>query len=117
MSEENASIQSDPVSFVMDGNGEIVEWQPAAEALFGWARDEAVGRRLSALMIPEHQREAHEQGLKRFLSAGVGKLLNKPLRLNVMHRDGHLFDVDFQIGAEQGAAGFRFPTRTRAVTT
>jgi len=117
MSEDKSSIESDPVSFVMDGNGEIVEWQPAAEALFGWSRTEAVGRRLSALMIPEHQREAHEQGLRRFLSAGVAKLLNKPLRLNVMHHDGHLFEVDFQIGAEQSASGYRFPTRTRAVKT
>ena len=100
----------------MDGSGVIVEWQPAAETLFGWTRSDAVGRRLSALMIPEHQREAHEHGLKRFLSAGVGKLLGKPLRLSVMHRDGHLFDVDFQINAEQSASGYRFPTRTRAVT-
>jgi PAS domain S-box-containing protein len=103
------------VSFVMDGNGEIVEWHPAAEALFGWTRDEAIGRRLSELMIPAHQREAHEQGLKRFLSMGTQKLLYRPLRLTVVHRDGHQFEADFQIGAEQDATGHRFPAKTSAV--
>jgi phosphoserine phosphatase RsbU/P len=108
-------LAHEPVAFVMDAGGEIVDWTSAAEALFGWTRAEAVGRKLSALIIPAHQRDAHEQGLKYFLSSGKGKLLGRLLKLTVVHRDGHEFEAEFHIGAEQEASGYRFPARTRAL--
>jgi PAS domain S-box-containing protein len=110
------SLDESPVAFVMDGGGLMVEWNGPAEAAFGWSRSEALGRRLSELIIPEDQREAHEHGLKRFLEAGKGKLLDRPLTLAVMHRDGRKFNVEFKIGAESAAGVFRFPTRLRVVT-
>ena len=109
-------LSLEPVAFVMDADGEIVDWTSAAEALFGWTRAEALGRRLSALMIPAHQREAHEQGLKYFLSSGKGKLLGRLLKLTVLHRDGHEFAAEFHIGSEQQGSTYRFPTRTRPAT-
>jgi PAS domain S-box-containing protein len=102
-----------PVAFVMDGGGVVVEWNAPAEAAFGWARSEALGRKLSALIIPEEHRDAHEQGLKRFLEAGKGRLLDRPLVLSVVHRDGRRFNAEFKIGAESGADGYRFPTKLR----
>ncbi len=99
----------------MDGGGLIVEWNSPAEAAFGWPRSEALGHKLSALIIPEEQREAHELGLKRFLEAGKGRLLDRPLVLSVVHRDGHSFKAEFKIGAESAGDGYRFPTKFRAI--
>ena len=118
MSERSKStdtLDQSPVAFVMDGGGLIVEWNRPAEAAFGWPRAEALGQRLSALIIPEENREAHEQGLKRFLEAGKGRLLDRPLTLSVVHRDGRKFNAEFKIGAESGADGYRFPTRLRTL--
>lgn len=109
------SLDESPVAFVMDGSGMIVEWNDPAEAAFGWSRSEALGRKLSKLIIPEEHREAHEQGLKRFLKAGKGQLLGRPLVLSVVHRDGRRFDAEFKIGAESVGEGYRFPTRLRAM--
>jgi PAS domain S-box-containing protein len=109
------TIDQSPVAFVMNDGGLIVEWNAPAEAAFGWPRSEAVGQRLSALIIPEEQREAHEMGLKRFLQAGKGRLLDRPLTLSVMHRDGRKFEAEFKIGAESAADGYRFPTRLRTI--
>ena len=44
----------------MDAKGRIVEWNPAAEQTFGYAREEAIGRSLAELMIPERLRQAHK---------------------------------------------------------
>jgi PAS domain S-box-containing protein len=110
-SKSAGNIDGSPVAFVMDGAGFVVEWNPAAESAFGWPRSEAVGRKLSALIIPEEQREAHEQGLKRFLESGKGKLLDRPLVLSVVHRDGRRFKAEFKIGSEAGTDGHRFPTK------
>jgi len=41
---------------VMNADGEIVGWNPAAEALFGWPVEEAVGRRVMDLIVPEQLR-------------------------------------------------------------
>jgi PAS domain S-box-containing protein len=97
-------------AFVMDGNGIVVEWGAQAEATFGWSRDQAVGRRLSELVIPERHRASHEAGLKRFLTAGRGALLDRPLELAMLHRDGREFSLAIRIGSEKTPDGFRFPT-------
>jgi PAS domain S-box-containing protein len=108
-------LDESPIAFVMDGAGLIVEWNAPAEAAFGWPRAEALGRKLSVLIIPEEHREAHEQGLKRFLEAGKGRLLDRPITLSVVHRDGRRFNAEFKIGAESAADGYRFPTRLRTI--
>jgi PAS domain S-box-containing protein len=58
--EEAALLQSiiesspDPV-IITDGRGRCSRWNPAAERLFGWARDEALGAPLTVLVPPEEQ--------------------------------------------------------------
>ena len=54
----------------MDAAGVITEWNVQAEQMFGWPRQEAIGRLLSATIIPAQHREAHERGLRHFLAAG-----------------------------------------------
>src|SRR3989338_3395489 len=81
----------------MDAAGIITGWNPHAEKTFGWAREEAVGRMMSETIIPLQYREAHKQGLKRFLSAGEGPILNSRIELSALHRDGHEFPVELAV--------------------
>ncbi len=104
------TADSSAPAFVMDGDGNVVDWSAQAEAVFGWTRAEAVGRRLSELVIPLRHRASHEAGLKRFMAAGRGALLDRPLELDMLHRDGHEFKLSIRIGSEQTASGIRFPT-------
>ena len=55
----------------------ITYWNPRAEAIFGWTRTEALGRRVGDLIIPERYREAHRRGLKHFMATGEGPVLNR----------------------------------------
>jgi diguanylate cyclase (GGDEF)-like protein/PAS domain S-box-containing protein len=48
---------------VVDAPGRVTEWNPEAEALFGWLRAEALGRPLSELVVPPRHRELYEQHL------------------------------------------------------
>ena len=61
----------------MDVDDVITYWNPRAEAIFGWGREEALGRRLGDLIIPERYREAHSRGLARFLATGEGPVLDR----------------------------------------
>lgn len=68
MSEERLRLVLDTVqeAFVaIDADGVITAWNPEAESTFGWSRDEAVGGRLSEMIIPPEYREAHKKGLRR----------------------------------------------------
>jgi len=110
MSNATSEAAADP-AFVMDGGGMIVEWNIRAEETLGWPRAEAIGRRLSELVIPERHRAAHEAGLKYFMRGGSeGAFLNRPLDITMLHRDGREFPVSIRIGSEETPAGRRFPT-------
>jgi PAS domain S-box-containing protein len=81
----------------MDADGQIIEWNQQAEALFGWTRREAVGQCLANLVIPEPFRSAHQQGLKRFLAGGDAGLLSKRLEVSGLRRDGTEFPIELTI--------------------
>jgi diguanylate cyclase (GGDEF)-like protein/PAS domain S-box-containing protein len=83
----------------MDGGGFITDWSPQAESIFGWPRTEAVGRVLADTIIPERYRQAHWQGLQRFLETGEGPVLGKRVEITALHRDGYEFPVEMTISS------------------
>ena len=83
----------------MDGGGFITDWNPQAEETFGWLREEALGRVLAETIIPERFRDAHLQGLEKFLETGKGPVLGKRLELAALHRDGHEFPIELTISS------------------
>jgi PAS domain S-box-containing protein len=101
--------------FVMDGEGNIVEWDAASEAIFGWTRSEALGTKLSDLIIPEHQRALHEYGLTRYKATGQGKFIGKPLQIVTLNRSGAEIPISISISMEREGDGYRFPTIARVV--
>jgi len=79
---------------VIDSDGSVLDWNPRAEGMFGWARQEAVGRDLAGLVIPESLREAHRQGLRRIPRTGEARILNRVVELSALRRDGSEFPVE-----------------------
>jgi PAS domain S-box-containing protein len=84
---------------LMDSRGLILSWNPRAEALFGWTRQEAVGRRMVELIVPERYRDAHARGLARYLATGEGPILNRPVELGALRRDGSEFPAALRVSA------------------
>ncbi len=86
----------DPV-IVMDPDGSVVEWNHQAEAAFGWTREEAIGRSLATLIVPEHLRDAHTAGLRRYLATGERKILNTRIEVEALRRNGTTFPIELAI--------------------
>ena len=82
---------------LMNAEGRIVEWNSQAEELFGWTRNEAVGRYLAETIIPEKNRASHTMGLKRFLAGGGGPILNRRIELAALRRSGSEFPVELVV--------------------
>jgi len=100
----------------MDAGGLIIDWNPRAEAIFGWSRDETEGRDLAETIIPERDREAHRRGLERFLATGEGPILGQTLELSALHREGHEFPVELTISPLQTEDGCSFNAFVRDIT-
>lgn len=93
-------IAFDPVC-VMDVDGIIVGWNDHAADCFGWRADEALGQRLSEMIIPSALRPAHERGLARYLATGEEVVLNRSIEVTACNRDGVEFPVELSITATQ----------------
>lgn len=81
----------------MNQDGRVLEWNPAAERLFGCLRDEAVGRDLADLIIPPSLRAVHRLGLARYLETGEGPVLQKRIEISAMRSDGTKFPIELAI--------------------
>jgi PAS domain S-box-containing protein len=92
----------------MDGDGRITEWNRQAELIFGWPRDEVLGRSVAETVIPERLRQDHWRGLDLFLRTGQGPVLGKRLELSALRRDGTEFPVEITIWDIPTEGGHRF---------
>ncbi|WP_449064584.1 ATP-binding protein [Planomonospora algeriensis] len=84
----------------MDAEGAVTEWNAAAERLSGRPRAEALGRRMSDLIIPPRLRQAHERSLRRVRETGGSALAGRRLELAAVDRDGREFPVELAIQAD-----------------
>lgn len=102
-------IDSSHAAFVeMNESGMITDWNIEAERTFGWTRAEALGRLMADTIIPPSQRQAHYEGMARFLNTGAVRILGKRVELQALHRSGKEFSVEVIISAIKSESGTSF---------
>jgi PAS domain S-box-containing protein len=77
-----------------DGEGRIVSFNPAAEAMFGLPASRAVGLLVADVMIPARDRAAHIAGMHRLAEGGPPRSLSRRLELRAMRSDGGEFPIE-----------------------
>lgn len=82
---------------IMDAEGIVTEFNPAAESLFGYSRDEAMGKPLATLIIPPRLQALHTEGIKRYLDTREPHVLNKRVEMPAMRRDGTEFPAEIAV--------------------
>lgn len=97
-SRKSAMLQSALDGVVsIDDEGTIIEFNPAAEKMFGYGRAEAVGREMAELIVPPRLRDAHRQGLARYLETGKARVLDRLVELTAVDVGGREFPVEVSI--------------------
>lgn len=82
---------------MIEGNGNVVAFNPAAEQLLGWQAHEIIGRNVSTLMPAPH-RQAHDGYLQHHLATGHTNVIGSGREVQAQHKDGHLIDVRLAVG-------------------
>lgn len=100
----------------IDEDGHILEFNPAAERTFGWSRAEAVGRRMSDLIVPSHHRPGHDRGLARMKAGGGGTMLGRRVEIEALRRDGTILPVELAITVVPLGPGQRYTAYLRDIT-
>lgn len=92
----------------MDGDGAISAWNPAAEALFGWSSEEAIGLKVADTIVPASLRPRHEAGMARVAAGGAPTMIGQRAELPALCRDGRQIPVELSISMSEGLDGRRF---------
>jgi PAS domain S-box-containing protein len=96
--------------------GFVLEWNKQAEEIFGFAEVEAVGKKLSTLIIPKEFARAHEEGMRHFLHTGEGPVLHKRIEITGRHKSGQHFNVELSISPIKLEHEYIFSAFVRDIT-
>ena len=101
---------------VIAADGKVREWNPAAEAMFGYTRAEAMGKELASLIIPPELREQHRRGLAHYLRTGEGVVLGRRIEVQAVRADGTRLFVELAITPHQAEEQTLFTGSIRDIT-
>ncbi len=82
---------------VINEKSSITLWNPKTEEIFGWKAEEVLGLNLTDIIVPIKYRDAHREGMKRFLKTGEARVLNKTLELTALNKEGKEFPISLTI--------------------
>ena len=81
----------------MDSEGRVTDWNVKAESMFQLPAREAIGQKLSALIVPLAQHQGHDDGFAQFNISGQGPVLNHQLEVMALRRDGTRVPVELSV--------------------
>jgi PAS domain S-box-containing protein len=102
-SQQEAMIASSlDAILVVGSDGVIQAFNGAAESVFGYSRQEAVGQSLESLLVPEHLREAYQAGMQRYLKSGELEFAGwGRMRTEARRKSGELFPVELSVSVSR----------------
>jgi PAS domain S-box-containing protein len=81
---------------VCDAAGAIIVWNDAAVRMFGFTREDALGKSLD-LIIPERQRQRHWDGYNKSMATGETRYGSDVLRVPALHKEGRTLSIAFTV--------------------
>lgn len=82
---------------VIDKESTIILWNPKSEEIFGWKNEEVTGKKITDIIIPPALREAHRNGMDRFLTSRETKILNRTVEVPAINKNGSEFYISLTV--------------------
>lgn len=98
--------------------GQIIDFNASAEEIFGWGRDEIIGKTMEETLIPHRMREAHHTGLNRYLEGGQPRVVDGGrVELAALRKSGEEFPIELNITSTKDDDGTKFIAYLRDIST
>ena len=82
----------------IDSQGKIIFWNKAAETIFGYQHDEAVGKALGFIM-PERFRRDHHDGIERVVTTEESHIIGSTVEMIALRKDGDEFPIELSLSS------------------
>jgi PAS domain S-box-containing protein len=105
-------IERSPIAILaMDADARLIEFNPAAQELSGYRRDEVLGQQFADLMVPERDRPRFREHVRTFVQTGDPEEFTGPMRVPLLRADGtervvELTPVQLTVGGQTFFTGF-----------
>ncbi|KWT89270.1 MULTISPECIES: PAS domain S-box protein [unclassified Variovorax] len=100
----------------MDAEGRIVEFNAAAERVFGYRREAVMGRPVAEVIVPERRREAHLRWLREFPITGSGPMLGRLVESTALTASGDEIPVELAVSVAEAPEGNIFVGHVRDIS-
>ncbi|MEC7762628.1 MAG: ATP-binding protein [Pseudomonadota bacterium] len=90
----------------VDRTGKIIEFNAAAEEIFGHRKADVVGRDMGEVIVPDALRDGHDAGMARYRETGEKRVAGRGrMNLEAKRADGSVFPVEMSIQSAEGSDG------------
>ncbi|MFQ6067941.1 MAG: PAS domain S-box protein [Candidatus Bathyarchaeia archaeon] len=86
---------------LMDNEGKISYWNPAAEKIFGYTKEEVIGKYLQEFLAPKRFYKKFLRGFEKFKENGQGNTIGKILECTAIRKDATKFPIELSLSALQ----------------
>lgn len=86
---------------MIDDEGKVTYWNPAAEKMFGYSASEMIGKNVHEILMPEEYREQFKKGFRYFIKTGKGPAVGKVVELTAKHRSGAKIPIEITVSPVQ----------------
>jgi diguanylate cyclase (GGDEF)-like protein/PAS domain S-box-containing protein len=100
----------------MSEDGKVVAWNPQAAHIFGYSLEQALGNEVAELIVPPAYREAHRQGIARFIKTGNPTIINTRIEVLGMRANDSEFPMELSISAINQEKGYFFSAYVRDIS-
>jgi len=81
----------------IDEQGQVVNFNPAAEYTFGYQAEDSIGQPIEDLIVPPRMREAHNNGMARYRVTRQSNFLKRRVKMSAMRADGSEFPIEMVV--------------------
>jgi PAS domain S-box-containing protein len=101
---------------MMNPAGDISFWNSAAERIFGYVSEEAIGQDLHLLLAPQRYHASYKEKLSIFLKTGLGGAVGKTLELEALHKNGREISIEMSLSSLELSDGWHAVGVMREIT-
>lgn len=101
---------------IIDSEGRIVEFSDSAERIFGYKKENIIGKEMSDMIVPIRYREAHNKGMARMRDTGKANILGQRIEIEALRANGEEFMSELAISRSRSSKGDIFIAYIRDIS-